>query len=114
MKPKKIIISAIAVLIVCGGWFGYKEFNRKVKDLGSVSSDIELNSANLVAAFETDEIKSNAQYLDKIIAVTGKIKTIEKDEKGQFTIVLGTEGSMSSVRCSIDPDHNDEITGLAE
>ena len=114
MKQKKIIISALAVLILCGGWYGYREFNRKVKDLGSVRSDMKLTTDALISSFEKDELKSNTLYLDKIIAVTGMIRAIEKDEKGQFTIVLGNDDSMSSVRCSMDPDHNDEFTSLTE
>lgn len=114
MKPKKIILSAIAVLIICGGFYGYKEFNRKVKDLGNVKADIILQPGELVNAFENDEKSANDLYLDKIISVPGKIKAIEKDDKGQFTIVLGESGSMSSVRCSMDADHIAGIELLSE
>ena len=104
---------SLAILVICGGWYGYTEFNRKVKDLDKVRSDIKLQTTALVTAFEQDESKSNALYLDKIIAVTGTIRTIEKDEKDQFTIVLGEEGTMSSVRCSMDPDQNGDVTSLS-
>ena len=30
---------------------------------------------------------------------------MEKDESGHYTLILGEEGSMSSVRCSMDSTH---------
>jgi hypothetical protein len=64
-----------------------------------------LNAAALITAFETNETHANTKYLDKVIAVNGKIKTVEKDEKGFYSIILGDTGSMSSVRCSMDSTH---------
>ena len=113
MKRKKILIASLVTLVICGGWYGYSEFNRKVKDLDKVRSDVKLQTTALVSAFENDETNANTLYLDKVIEVTGTVRTIEKDEKDQYTIVLGEEGTMSSVRCSMDPDQNEDVTRLA-
>lgn len=113
MKKKKlVIISIIAFALVGGGWYAYKEFNRKVKDLSNVSSDLQLGAGELFSAFEKDEVKSNALYLDKIIAVKGIIKTVEKDARGHYTVVLSEANSPSSVRCSMDSTHQDDLAGL--
>lgn len=112
MKKKKIILLIIAVAIFGGGWYAYSEYNRKVKDLSKVSADMQLKMADLVSEFEKDEIGANALYLDKVIAVNGTLKAIEKDEANNYSLVLGDENSMASVRCSMDGDHQKKVEGL--
>lgn len=112
MKKKKIVLLVIAVALLSGGWYAYSEYNRKVKDLSKVSADIQLKTADLVSQFEKDESGANALYLDKVIAVKGTLKAIEKDEANNFSLVLGDESSMASVRCSMDEDHQQKIEGL--
>lgn len=63
-----------------------------------------LNSAELIAAFEKDSAGANTLYLGKVLQVTGPVKGVEKEE-GAATIVLGTESSLSSVRCSMDSEY---------
>lgn len=112
MSKKKIIISVIAVAILCGGWYGYAEYTRKVQDLDQVKAQVRMNADELITAFEKNESEANAMYLDKIIAVKGQIKTIEKDDMGHYSVILGDESSMSSVRCSMNPAHNENVAEL--
>lgn len=115
MKKKRIIIGFIVVAIIGGAWFGYSEYNRKVKDLADVSAQITMQTDELITSFEKDEKSANAQYLDKIIAVQGNVKSVEKDDRGYYSIVLGDATSMSSVRCSMDSVHaKDDISGVKE
>ena len=114
MKKKRIILSFIAVAIIGGAWFGYSEYNRKVEDLEEVKAQVIIGSNEIIAAFEKGETAANAQYLGKIIAVKGIVKTIEKDDRGYYSIVLGHAGSMSSVRCSMDSLHAKDIAAVKE
>lgn len=45
---------------------------------------------------------------DYIVAVTGKIKDVTRDEKGFYTISLGDTTETSSVRCAIDSVYNEK------
>lgn len=112
MKKKKIILLIIAVIVMSGGWYAYSEYTRKVKDLSKVSADMHLKTNDLVAQFEKDESVANAKYLDKVIAVNGTLKAIEKDEADNYSLVLGDENSMASVRCSMDEDHQQKVIDL--
>ena len=114
MKRKRVILVAIAMLILGGGWYGYKEFTRKVPDLNRVKADIKLNSQDLIATFENNETKANRLYLDKIISIEGAVRSIEKDEQGLFTVILCDESSLSSIRCSMNPEHQQEAAKLKE
>lgn len=117
MSRKKIIIIAVLVALVGGGWYGYSEYTRGVKDLSYVEADVQINHDQLIQAFTSNEQQANSLYLDKIISVKGKLKNMEKDESGHYTLILGEEGSMSSVRCSMDSTHQqaaDELQINAE
>ena len=111
---KRTIVAAIGIAIIAGAWFGYGEYNRKVKDLSNVQAQITMPANELIGAFEKNENAANAQYLDKIIAVKGNVKTVEKNDRGQYSIVLGNAGAMSSVRCSMDSVHVKEIVNIKE
>src|SRR6185436_3734097 len=114
MNRKKIIVTLILVAIVGGGWYGYKEYTRGVKDLSHVNADIKMSAPALVNAFEKDEPKANTLFLDKIISVTGTLKKVEIDDKGYYSVVLGESQSLSSVRCSMDSTHQADASALAE
>ena len=114
MKKKKIILGIIAAAIIGVAWFAYGAYSRRVKDLADVRAQIKMHSSELIAAFERNEKKANTELLDKIIAVKGNVKEIEKNDQGHYTIVLGDAAGMSSVRCSMDSTHIKEIAGLKE
>ena len=113
MKKKMIIIMALAIAIMGGGWYGYKEYTRKVKDLKNVKAQVSVDATGLVAAFEKDEAAANALYLGRIMAVMGKVKAVEKNEQGHYTVILGDEGNMSAVRCSMDSIHQEEAANFS-
>lgn len=114
MKKKRIIFSVLLVALLGGAWFGYGEYSRKVRNLRNVNAQIHLQPQEIINAFEKNEIAANAQYLDKIIAVKGSVKSIEKNDLGHYTLVLGEAASMSSVRCSMDSLYVNELAGLKE
>ena len=114
MKKKtwKIILGIVLLLMVSGGLYAYKEFTRKVKDLTHVKAGVTMDANQLLTVFEASEADGNSKYLDKIIAVSGKVKSVEKNNQGHFTVVLGDETSMSSVRCSMDSLHQQDVASL--
>ena len=109
---RSTIIFVVLILIAIGGWYGLKEYFRKNQDLANVSAKITTDVPSLIAAFEKDSSAANKTYLGKIIAVTGSVKSVEKDEGA--TIVLNNAGNMSSVRCSMDTTHLADIASVKE
>lgn len=117
MKKKKIrrtILYSLAIAIILGGLYGYKEYTRKVKDLSKVKADVQVEATDLIAAFEKNEAKGNEKYLDKIIEVKGTVRELDKSELGHYSIILGEENSMSSVRCSMDSTHQEDAASLVK
>lgn len=113
MRIKKIIVGSVIIAVLGGAGYGYSEYNRKPKSLDKVKPHVVLSAETLIKDFETNEKDANSKYLDKIIAVDGKIRSVEKSENGYFTVVLGKEGTMSSVRCSMDSVFQQAVANLS-
>ncbi len=102
MSKRKLIVGCLLIIVSAVAWYGYREYTRGIKNLQYVKPDLELKAEELIGSFESDEKKAAAMYIDKVIAVTGYIRDIEKDDHGNYTVILGKEGSLSSIRCSMD------------
>lgn len=112
MKRKKIMIIMAAVAILTGGMYGYSEYTREVKDLKTVKEKVRISAVDLIDAFEKNESNANSLYLDKIIAVKGNVKAVEKNDKGHYSVILGDEKNRSSVRCSMDSMYQQEVAAI--
>ncbi len=111
-KNLKIIVPLVLLVAVLGAWYAYREYNRTPASMESMKADFVTNTATLLGAFEENEAKANQQYLDKVIEVEGAIRAVNQDEAGLYTVTLGDDGSLSSVRCSVDSVFSEQATEL--
>ena len=104
MIKKNIRLIGVLILLVVSlvAWFGYSEYNRKPASMADTRADYTFTTTTLITAFEKDEAGDNKIYLDKVLEVEGTIKESTADEKGFYTITIGEDASLSSVRCSVD------------
>jgi tRNA_anti-like len=109
-KRKIIFYVVLSVLVIAGAAaiYIYKEYNRAHKDTAKLKADYTVNAADFVKEFTGNEQASNKKYWDKIIHVDGLVKSVDKDDRGFYSIIIGDTASMSSVRCSMDSIHNRE------
>jgi hypothetical protein len=98
---KRNILIILLVVFVFGGFFAYRIYSDETKDIVNRQPDLKTTAAELVAAFEKDSSSAMKTYIDKIIEVTGKVRSI--DTSG--AVILGDEGSESSVIFSLDRRH---------
>lgn len=113
MKKKYILWGLLAVILAAVA-FGYKEYNRTRKDSKDQEAKFNVSAVGIIQEFETDEAAATKKYQGKelIIAVTGAVKEVKKDEKGFYTVMLGEEGNMSSVQCAMDTLYANEAANL--
>ncbi len=113
-RKKKLFFIVVPVLLILAAvaLYGYKEYNRKVKDTASLKADFSVTADELLSVFSKDASSANQHYLDKVLSVSGSVKKVDHDEKGYYTVVLGDTNSLSSVRCSMDSVHNEEAAHL--
>lgn len=115
MKRKKIILWVIALILIAGaggGYYAYKEYNRKQKDTADLKADFTASAVALLEEFQKDEKAANTKYNGKVLKVDGLVKDLIRDDKGLYTVVLGDTASMSSVRFSMDSIHNAAAASL--
>lgn len=112
MSRKKIIWLVILLIAAGGAWYGYSEYSRSNKNYQHVKPDFSVSAIDLVREFEAGDSAAGGKYNGKAIEVSGNVKTIDKDEKGFYTVTLGDSTSLSSVRCSMDTAHKDDAAGL--
>lgn len=101
-KAIRNIVIALLLFGAAAAIYVYKEYNRKMVSIAEVSTDYTISDTALISAFTINEKAAHAKYIDKALHVTGQLKAIDKDEKGNYTLVLGDSASLSSVRCSMD------------
>jgi hypothetical protein len=58
---------------------------------------IVITSDSLVAKYQADEKLANSLYLNKAVVVTGVILSIDKNQEGKTTLVIGRSDSFSNV-----------------
>jgi hypothetical protein len=105
---KRTILVIILILVVVAVIVGIKLYREQTPDVVNKKPDLVTDAATLLAAFDRDTASASKQYLDKIIEVTGNVKTI--DTSG--SVVLGEEGSASEVTFGIDRRHMKDFEKL--
>lgn len=110
---KRSILLIVLALIIVVGFYGYREYFRTNKDLAEVAPEVTVSAPDLIQAFERDTAAANKSYLGKIVAVSGTVKGVEREDRSA-TIILGESGTMSSVRCSMDTAHLAETAAIKE
>lgn len=114
MSKKRLIGIFILIAVVLAAFYTYKEYNRTNSDLSNLKADVKISAADLINEYETGDSAANKKYLDKIVEITGNVKKLEKDEAGDYTIVIGDTLSMSSVRCLPDSNHRSDASILKQ
>ena len=116
LRKKKRIIVLLAMLPVLGIgiWQGLYEYNRPNKDLSKTKADVKISVIALINEFKVNDSTADKKYLGKIIELIGKVNSIENDDAGNYTMILGESGALSSVRCIIDTLYSSDAARVSE
>ncbi len=100
---KKIILLVVLVAVAIGAWYAYSKYKEETPDIVNKKADVSVDAATLIAAFDADTASASKKYLDKIVEVTGIVKTIDTS-----SVVLGEEGNPSEVVVGFDRRHKED------
>lgn len=101
--PRWIFIVAVVLLLLAiGVGYAFREYNRKEPQTADRPAVFTIAASDLMKQFRKEEKNANLKYLDKVIEVSGELKSVDTGDKGELTLVLKTSEELSSVRCSID------------
>lgn len=110
---KRIVILVVLIIVVAGGIYFWREYNRKNPDLKEAKADISVNAQSLISEFAANKDAADKKYTGKTIEVKGTIKNIDA-ETNPAVFVLGDEAEMSTVQCSMDSTHAKDYGSLAK
>lgn len=108
MKKGRIIFLFVAIGLLAGILFVYREYNRPNKKLSESEPAVKISATELSASFTHSDSLANTAFLGKIIETEGVIKNIESPENNISILVLGGDGAMSFVRCTMDSSFNQQ------
>jgi len=110
MSTKNKIIIVIALITAIAFSAYYYIFIYSSNNHRQVQSEtaIAITSDSLVAKYQADEKLANSLYLNKALAVTGNLLSIDKNQEGNTTLVIGRSDSFSNV--SVTLTNNAPIT----
>ena len=99
MSTKNKIIIAIALIAAVAFSVYYYIFVYSSNNHRQVQSEtgIVITSDSLVAKYQADEKLANSLYLNKAVVVTGILLSIDKNQEGKTTLVIGRSDSFSNV-----------------
>ena len=107
-KKRKIIkigiILLFAGLLIGGGTVLYM-FNMPHRNVQSASTDFNLSASEIITEFLDNPSDANEKYLaddgdSKILEITGIVKKISDDFKGQKVVLLQSDSDKAGVSCS--------------
>ncbi len=104
MKSKILIIAILGALI--GGYFAYAMYNKPHRNISKETATYTLTANQIFDDFENDEEFANRKYLDKVIAVSGDIIDVTKDQTNHTVITLEAENAMAGgVLCTLKDEN---------
>ncbi len=102
LSLKRAIIYVTALLIAVASFYAWHLYNKPVESMEQLETDFVLNAAQLQSAYEQNEVTADKHYLSKVIEVSGVVQGVEKDAKGNVSILLETNNPISAVSCAMD------------
>lgn len=76
---KKVFILAIILIVI--GFGTYKYIYKDHRDIAKEEANYTVTVQEIFSAFTTNDSLANAKYLDKTVALRGKISNIDFDNK---------------------------------
>ena len=99
-KMKKFLI-ILLILAAAAGSYGYYLYNKPRSGVSEMTTAFTLDAKGFYSEYNTDENTANTKYLGKVIEVTGKIRSVDTDDRGTINIALET-GDMGAVNCQFE------------
>ncbi|WP_020538140.1 OB-fold protein [Lewinella cohaerens] len=98
----KNIIKYGLLLAVIGAGIGVYLWNKPHENMDRAKTDVQISAGELFTAFAENEAQANEIYLDKVIAVTGKVREVSKSPEGLVKVTLDSGDEMFGVICQLD------------
>lgn len=106
---KKTGLILFIVVVIAGCVFAYMW--NKAPDTVDGKEAIAMTSINLSRVFQDNEQTGNSLYLKKVMAVTGTIAEVSKNQDGKTVLLLSGDDPLSGVQCTMRDNKGTFETG---
>ena len=103
MRKMTKLIYAIAVVAITalGGYYYVFVYSKTHHRNVQSEKGIVIQADSLSAAYQADEKNANALYLNKAVEISGTILSIDKNQEGKITLIIGRADSFSNVSVTL-------------
>ena len=101
-KMTKLIYAlAVVALTAIGGYYYVFVYSKTHHRNVQSEKGLAIIADSLSAQFQANEKNANALYLNKAITVTGTILSIDKNQEGKITLLLGRSDAFANVSVTL-------------
>jgi hypothetical protein len=120
MRKNVVINIFLLTVMACStaALIGFIIWNKPHRDIKDANA-IETNATNLYQSLSRDSATRKMIFLNKVVAVSGRVKQVQKNQRGEQVILLETNIAGASVNCTMEgnadaikPGDTTEIKGM--
>jgi hypothetical protein len=104
-KLKKYLLRICIATIVIVSIIGFVIWNQPHRDIKDATA-LKTSSEALYSNLTKDSAKMKSKFIKQIVEVTGEVKNVLKNQKGQQIILLNTNVEGGSVNCTMEEQNN--------
>ena len=98
---KLIYAIAVVAITALGGYYYVFVYSKTHHRNVQSEKGIVIQADSLSAAYQADEKNANALYLNKAVEISGTIVSIDKNQEGKITLIIGSADSFSNVSVTL-------------
>ena len=98
---KLIYAIAIVAITALGGYYYVFVYSKTHHRNVQSEKGLVIQADSLSAAYQANEKNANVLYLNKAVEVSGTIVSIDKNQEGKITLIIGSADSFSNVSVTL-------------
>ena len=98
---KLIYAIAVVAITALGGYYYVFIYSKTHHRNVQSEKGIVIQADSLSAAYQANEKNANALYLNKAVELSGTIVSIDKNQEGKITLIIGSADSFSNVSVTL-------------
>ena len=102
-KHKVAILLIFIALVVFGAILGYLTWNKPHKDVKDATA-LKVTAPVLYRSLTVDSMQTKSNFINKVVAVSGEVKNVAKNQQNQQIILLNTNISGGAINCTMEEE----------
>jgi len=100
-KFKRYVLLIFIIIITIIALIGYQVWNKPHEDIKNAVA-VKTSAIKLYNSLTNDSANTKALFVNKIVAVSGEVKQVSRNQQNQQVILLKTNISDGSVNCTME------------